>query len=122
MKKPQPLLTHGPHTGKARCQKLIYKAGAWDASQCSRRATIGNHCKQHSPEAKAERDKARDTAWKEQRAAENRLWNRQTAGRDALAAIAEYFKAVPGIPVEPDSPVGKMHAALTKFEENGGIS
>lgn len=52
----------------AKCQARVYR-GPWGApGRCSRRATVdGKWCKQHSPEAKAARDAARQEMWEAER-------------------------------------------------------
>jgi hypothetical protein len=110
----QPLFTYGPHKGKARCQTFVTDAGGWHRSQCSRRATVGSTCKQHSPEAKAKRQAARDANWKQQRESDNRKWQRDQAGLDALSDIHVYLNER-----DPDAP-SKMQAALNKYVNNGG--
>ena len=116
MRELQPLFTYGPHKGKARCQTTIPSPGGWRRAQCSRRATIGSTCKQHSPEAKAKRDIARDRAWKAERESGNRKWARDEAGRDALQAIHAYLNGSS----TAKSPREMMHAALLKYIDNGG--
>jgi hypothetical protein len=49
------------------CQQTLFEG--WRQVQCSRRATVdGKWCKQHSPQAKAERDAKSEAAWKAKQA------------------------------------------------------
>lgn len=51
------------------CHELVWHKHSYGGTQCTRKATIGNYCRQHDPEAVAAKRKARDDAsnarWKE---------------------------------------------------------
>ena len=51
------------------CHEEVWHAHSYGPSQCTRKATVGNYCRQHDPEAVEAKRKARDDAfnarWKE---------------------------------------------------------
>lgn len=69
----------------ARCAALVWRG--WDAWQCSRKPKVGDWCKQHSPEAVAERERAADE--RDEADIEARLGPRRKldALRDAVSAF-----------------------------------
>lgn len=109
----KPLFEYGPHKGKARCQTWVSHPRA-TLGQCTRRATIGSTCKQHSPQAKAARDEQRDETYRVARQAQDRMWERGQAGRDALRAIHLHLNG------RNTNAPSLMHAALMKYINNGG--
>ena len=57
-----------------KCVAAVSGKSRWPSvSQCSRRAVVGEWCRQHSPEAEKAREKAADDRWKAQKAKEKRI-------------------------------------------------
>jgi hypothetical protein len=51
------------------CKEEVREPGMWPRwHQCTRKATVGEYCRIHSPEAVAQREKAREQHYNEQRA------------------------------------------------------
>lgn len=46
------------------CKGLVYRAGSFRASRCSRNPVLEGYCKQHHPQAVAARSQERDNRWR----------------------------------------------------------
>jgi hypothetical protein len=74
------------------CYELVYSR-KYSLHRCTRKGVVQHegryYCKQHSPQAKAEREAERRKAYAEKSAMRNRANQRQVARQEAMALIIE---------------------------------
>lgn len=53
------------------CKGLVYRAGSFRASRCSRNSVLEGYCKQHHPQTVAARSQERNNRWRAEWDAKN---------------------------------------------------
>lgn len=72
------------------CQKTVYPSDSWSSRKCSRKAVKDGFCKQHHPDAEAERERKSQEAYDQKM--ENAPWRRLERCKEALAMCHNIIK------------------------------
>jgi len=75
------------------CKELVFDSGGWHKYQCSRKAVKDGYCKQHHPDAVAERRKKSEEAYEAKR--EQSDWRRLARAQERIALLESIIAECP---------------------------